>query len=47
MEMAEMWGAYIGDPVDKQSLKFAWMEECCGGGRFPEISDRSRVLMLS
>lgn len=32
MQMAEMWGAYIGDPVHRQSLKFAWMEECCGGG---------------
>ncbi|KAH7355104.1 hypothetical protein BKA65DRAFT_497666 [Rhexocercosporidium sp. MPI-PUGE-AT-0058] len=31
MQMAEMWGAYIGDPVHRQSLKFAWMEECCGG----------------
>ncbi|KAK0120733.1 hypothetical protein ONS96_010935 [Cadophora gregata f. sp. sojae] len=31
MQMAEMWGAYIGDPVHTQSLKFSWMEECCGG----------------
>lgn len=31
-QMSEMWGAYIGDPVQKQSLRFAWMEEVCGGG---------------
>ena len=31
--MVEMWGDYIGDPVHRQSLKFAWMEECCSGGR--------------
>ena len=31
-QMSEMWGAYIGDPIQKQSLRFAWMEECCGGG---------------
>ncbi|KAH7411149.1 hypothetical protein BKA64DRAFT_375042 [Cadophora sp. MPI-SDFR-AT-0126] len=31
MQMAEMWGAYIGEPLHRQSLKFAWMEECCGG----------------
>ncbi|OWP00605.1 hypothetical protein B2J93_6042 [Marssonina coronariae] len=31
MKMAEMWGAYIGDPLERQSLKFAWMEECCSG----------------
>jgi len=30
--MSEMWGAYIGDPVQRQSLRFAWMEEVCGGG---------------
>lgn len=31
-QMAEMWGAYVGDPVTRQSLRFAWMEGCCGGG---------------
>lgn len=31
--MLEMWGDYIGDPVHRQSLKFAYMEECCGGGK--------------
>jgi hypothetical protein len=31
-QMSEMWGAYVGMPVWKQSLRFAWMEECCGGG---------------
>jgi hypothetical protein len=30
--MAEMWGCYIGDPIQRQSLRFAWMERCCGGG---------------
>lgn len=32
IQMSEMWGAYVGEPVWKQSLRFAWMEECCGGG---------------
>jgi hypothetical protein len=32
LQMSEMWGAYVGEPVWKQSLRFAWMEECCGGG---------------
>jgi hypothetical protein len=32
MGMVEMWGCYVGDRVERQSLKFAWMEECCGGG---------------
>lgn len=33
IQMSEMWGAYVGEPVWKQSLRFAWMEECCGGGK--------------
>lgn len=37
LQMSQMWGAYIGAPVTRQSLKFAWMEECCGGGAFHPI----------
>jgi hypothetical protein len=33
LQMSKMWGAYIGDSVERQSLKFSWMEECCGGGK--------------
>lgn len=25
-------GPYVGEPVWKHGLRFAWMEECCGGG---------------
>jgi hypothetical protein len=32
VQMSEMFGAYVGEPVGRQSLRFAWMEECCGGG---------------
>ncbi|ERF71533.1 hypothetical protein EPUS_00522 [Endocarpon pusillum Z07020] len=31
LSMSEMWGAYVGHPITRQSLRFAWMEECCGG----------------
>ena len=31
-QMSEMWGAYIGEPVQRQSLRFVWLEEVCGGG---------------
>ncbi|OTA62286.1 FAD/NAD(P)-binding domain-containing protein [Hypoxylon sp. EC38] len=37
IQMSEMWGAYVGEPVWKQSLRFAWMEECCGGGILDEV----------
>lgn len=33
LSMSEMWGAYVGHPVTRQSLRFVWMEECCGGGK--------------
>ncbi|PHH52992.1 Protein FLOWERING LOCUS D, partial [Ceratocystis fimbriata CBS 114723] len=31
LQMAEMWGAFIGSPVYSQSLKFFWLEECIEG----------------
>jgi hypothetical protein len=34
LHMAEMWGAFIGDPLEKQSLKYFWLEECLDGGKF-------------
>jgi hypothetical protein len=32
LQLAEMWGAFIGDPWDQQSLKYFWLEECLDGG---------------
>lgn len=29
--MAEMWGAFVGSPIQRQSLKFFWLEECIEG----------------
>lgn len=29
--MAQMWGAYVGDAVDRQSLKFFFLEDCIEG----------------
>ncbi|KAK1778888.1 hypothetical protein QBC45DRAFT_147126 [Copromyces sp. CBS 386.78] len=31
LQMAELWGAFVGSPVEKQSLKFFWLEECLDG----------------
>ncbi|KAF5234074.1 hypothetical protein FANTH_12300 [Fusarium anthophilum] len=31
MQISEMWGAFIGSPVSRQSLKFFWLEECIEG----------------
>lgn len=32
LQLAEFWGAFVGSPVTKQSLKFFWLEECIDGG---------------
>ena len=32
LEMAKMWGAFVGDPVERQSLKYFWLEETIEGG---------------
>ena len=31
--MAQMWGAYVGDRVERQSLKFFFLEDCIEGGK--------------
>lgn len=31
MQQAEMWGAFVGSPLRRQSLRFLWLEECIGG----------------
>ncbi|KAB5551079.1 hypothetical protein GE09DRAFT_158919 [Coniochaeta sp. 2T2.1] len=44
IQMSEMFGAYVGEPVWKQSLRFAWMEECCGGDEMFVESNYSAIL---
>ncbi|KAL8701655.1 MAG: hypothetical protein Q9201_004787 [Fulgogasparrea decipioides] len=31
--MSHMWGAYVGDRVELQSLKFFYLEDCIEGGK--------------
>ena len=31
--MSQMWGAYVGDRVEIQSLKYFYLEDCIEGGR--------------
>ncbi|KAH9887134.1 hypothetical protein F4778DRAFT_757318 [Xylariomycetidae sp. FL2044] len=44
VQLSEMFGAYIGEPIWKQSLRFAWMETCCGGEEQYVETDYSRIL---
>jgi hypothetical protein len=32
MQMAELWGTFVGSSLLSQSLKFFWLEECIDGG---------------
>lgn len=31
-QLCESWGTFVGSPIEKQSLKFFWLEECLDGG---------------
>ena len=50
LEMAQMWGAYVGDGPDKQSMKFFFLEDCIGGDdcfiptNYKKILDRIAAL---
>ena len=33
LSMSQMWGAYVGDRVELQSLKYFYLEDCIEGGR--------------
>jgi hypothetical protein len=37
LQMAELWGAFIGTPITKQSLRYFWLEECIEGGMLLDI----------
>ena len=32
LQMCRIWGDFVGDIIDKQSLKYFWLEECIEGG---------------
>ncbi|KAG8526911.1 uncharacterized protein KY384_008340 [Bacidia gigantensis] len=47
LDMARMWSDIVGEPVEKQSLRYMWLEECIEGGKpliFSEILDDTKIL---
>jgi hypothetical protein len=44
LNMAEMWGAFVGSPIQTQSLKFFWLEECIDGENLFVASTYEKVL---
>ena len=33
LSCAAMWGAFVGDPIERQSLEFFFLEETIDGGK--------------
>lgn len=33
LAMARTWGDFVGEPIEKQSMKYFWLEECIEGGK--------------
>ncbi|KAK5683554.1 hypothetical protein LTS10_005087 [Elasticomyces elasticus] len=44
LQVASMWGAYIGSAVTKQSLKYFWLEECIQGENLFVAGTYSKIL---
>lgn len=52
LQMAHIWGDYVGEPIERQSLKYCWLEECLDESMFPlfdafisiHISDETKKL---
>ncbi|EHY53593.1 hypothetical protein ABEF92_004743 [Exophiala dermatitidis] len=40
----QMWGPFVGDPVETQSLKFFFLEECVDGGNVFVASTYQKIL---
>lgn len=34
LQYAQIWGDYVGEPTETQSLKYMWLEECIDDGWF-------------
>ncbi|PYH82774.1 FAD/NAD(P)-binding domain-containing protein [Aspergillus uvarum CBS 121591] len=44
VESSKMWGAYVGDPIERQSLKYFCLEECIDGNNYFVASTYTRIL---
>ncbi|KAL4866475.1 hypothetical protein BDV12DRAFT_187433 [Aspergillus spectabilis] len=43
-QTAEMWGGFIGDPLEKQSLRHFWLEECLDGENIFVANTHANIL---
>lgn len=50
LEVSKMWGAYIGSPIERQSMRFFFLEEClegCKSNRLFKYLARTNGPMIS
>ena len=48
LDICRIWGDYIGDPIEKQSLRYLWLEESIDGGMETIWASREcRLLTIS
>ena len=43
LQIARMWGDFVGEPIEKQSLKYFWLEECIEGGEYMALIEDDRA----
>ena len=46
LDACKLWGAYVGDPIERQSLKFFRLEECVDGSEFASLLKGSLLLVF-
>ncbi|OQD81285.1 hypothetical protein PENANT_c028G03640 [Penicillium antarcticum] len=44
LDASKLWGAYVGEPIEGQSLRFFRLEECVDGSNFVVASTYRRIL---
>ncbi|KAJ5748813.1 uncharacterized protein N7511_010509 [Penicillium nucicola] len=44
LDACKLWGAYVGEPTERQSLRFFRLEECVDGSNFVVASTYKRIL---
>ncbi|KAJ8126897.1 hypothetical protein O1611_g6738 [Lasiodiplodia mahajangana] len=44
MQIGEIWGSFIGDPWETQSLKWFWLEECLSGDNMFIADTHGRII---
>jgi hypothetical protein len=47
LQMAHIWGDYVGEPIERQSLKYCWLEECLDESMLPLVTPSFQSIFLT